>query len=108
MSQSFPVEVGLLNLTVGSDLRRMRLQLLDLGFDVPTRSYGFGDANGSPAGEVGATKTSATRDTPGMPFICDCGLNVFVPLVLTFHEQYTRTSLLPHRRRNGSATTTTL
>lgn len=85
MSKPFPVDVGLLNLTVGSDLRQMRLQLLDLGFDVPTRSYGFGDANGSPAGEVSPTKPGSPRDTPGIPFICDCGLYIFIPLVLTSH-----------------------
>jgi hypothetical protein len=45
----------------GSDLRLMRNQLTELGFDVPRRSYGFGDPEESAKKVPDAKLNSQTR-----------------------------------------------
>ena len=48
-------------LTCGSDLRLMRNKLIELGFDVPRRSYGFGGSEDSAKKVPDAKVNSQTR-----------------------------------------------
>jgi hypothetical protein len=48
-------------LTSGRDLRMMRKKLIELGYDVPTRSYGFGDSEDNPKKRQDDKGNSQTR-----------------------------------------------
>jgi hypothetical protein len=48
-------------LTFGRDLRMMRKKLIELGYDVPTRSYGFGDPEDSAKKAQDANGNSQTQ-----------------------------------------------